>query len=1030
MNKYAKQRNAGALRRKLLPLLVAGCFAGMASANPVGPQVVNGQVGFASQGNTLAITNTPGAIINWQSFSINQGEITRFIQQNSGSTVLNRITGQDPSQILGALQSNGHVFLVNPNGILFGQGAQIDVNGLVASTLNISNEDFLAGRLNFIAGSTAGKLTNQASITTPSGGRVYLIAPNVENSGIITSPQGQVLLAAGRSVQLVDSADPDLQVVVSAPDNRALNLGSVIAQGGKAGIYGALINQRGIVSADSAVVGENGKIVFKASGDTLLEAGSRTSATGAGHGGEIHVLGQHVGLTGDATVDASGQTGGGTVLIGGDYQGKGSVPNAQVTYTGQQAIIKADATGNGNGGKVIVWADDTTRSYAHISVRGGEQGGDGGFVETSGKKFLDVGTAFPDVRAPNGKAGSWLLDPANITIDGTLDTNISAGPNFTAVGDGASTLNAGTLTQYLQTNGSATIDTSTGSGGSGNITVNADILPNMTGDGLLTLHADNHIMINAKIGASGHALSVKLQADNYTQDGDAITLGSMGSINSNGGMISLNGFGMMSLNGAIDAGGGQVDLSADEMALNSTINASSVSLRTYTAGRSITVGSATCHIDSCLSIVNLYNIFAPTISIGHAAPAGGSAPLGGSGQLAAQMVQVSDTPAGPIYVDGITSGGSGPTDRNALTTRIDLLSAADVSQGSAGIDVRDLGVVAGGSGSVNLINTNNKVVNLAGATAGSGFNFANSGDLTIASLNGGTAAGSSLAGINAGSGDVNLMSSGAIKGGTVSGGKLALSAGRGITLATNAASLMASNSGSDSDIAITNNAAGSPHELVLRSVMQGGSGKVSVSNVGLLRVAGSVLTDTGNITLKAASPLTVDGSVGSTSGNIVLVAGATGTGSGDTLTVSSAGGVKTAGTVVLAAGDGIVLADPSRVSAGGKLLQLANMNLTGINPCLATASPADCLTTTSSPAIVAVTSSALNTIISTTSASNTLPLAMSVMPPSGTSNDASPAGSSNDSAKPEEKKDGKKEAADTKDNGATKNEPAKKMYCN
>ena len=102
---------------------------------------------MVSAGNQLTITNTPGAIINWQSFSINAGEVTRFIQQNSQSTVLNRVVGQDPSQILGALQSNGKVFVINPNGILFGAGAQVDVNGLVASSLKLSNEDFLVSSM-------------------------------------------------------------------------------------------------------------------------------------------------------------------------------------------------------------------------------------------------------------------------------------------------------------------------------------------------------------------------------------------------------------------------------------------------------------------------------------------------------------------------------------------------------------------------------------------------------------------------------------------------------------------------------------------------------------------------------------------------------------------------------------------------------------------------------------------------------------------------------------------------------------------
>ena len=221
-------------------------------AAPTLPQVVSGQATFVQQGNVFSITNTPDTVINWQSFNINAGEVTRFIQQSSDSAVLNRILGQDPSQILGALQSNGRVFLINPNGILFGRDARVDVNGLTASTLGMTNADFLAGKNRSPAGATAGPISNQGSITTPSGGKVFLIASNVDNSGVITSPQGQVVLAAGHTVQLVDSGNPDLHVVVSAPNQQAVNLGQIIAQGGKVGIYGALVNQRGVVNADSA----------------------------------------------------------------------------------------------------------------------------------------------------------------------------------------------------------------------------------------------------------------------------------------------------------------------------------------------------------------------------------------------------------------------------------------------------------------------------------------------------------------------------------------------------------------------------------------------------------------------------------------------------------------------------------------------------------------------------------------------------------------------------------------------------------
>ncbi len=342
-NVSAGQRPVPQYQPRVLSGLIAGLFCSSALlplqevlANPAIPQVVSGSASFQNNGNLLTINSSNGAIINWQSFSINPDEITRFIQPNAASSVLNRVQGNLPSQILGALQSNGKVFLINPNGILFGPNSRIDVQGLIASSLNISNDDFAANRLRFNGNPNAGSIQQQGTITTPSGGKVFLLAPNVENHGLIQSPQGDVLLAAGHSVQLVDSADPNLQVVVNAPQHQVVNLGRIIAQGGRIGIYGALVNQRGSLNADSAVMGENGKIVLKASRSTTLEAGSQVSATNsAGTGGDVSLQAPLVVANGNASVDASGATGGGSILFGGDYHGANpAISNADQVFFG------------------------------------------------------------------------------------------------------------------------------------------------------------------------------------------------------------------------------------------------------------------------------------------------------------------------------------------------------------------------------------------------------------------------------------------------------------------------------------------------------------------------------------------------------------------------------------------------------------------------------------------------------------------------------------------------------------------------
>ncbi|WP_426102389.1 filamentous hemagglutinin N-terminal domain-containing protein [Pseudomonas sp. PSPC3-3] len=481
---------------KLTLMALSLAAATSALAAPVNPVVVNGHVTFTQDGNALTVTNSPNAIINWSSFSIAQGELVRFQQQSSSSSVLNRITGQDPSVILGTLQSNGRVYLINPNGIVFGGGSQINVGGLVASSLAISNADFLAGNRRFAADGAAGQVSNQGAITTPSGGQVYLIAPDVNNSGIITTPQGETVLAAGHSVQLVDSSNPGMHVVVSAQKDQALNLGTVIAQGGNIGIYGALVNQRGTLNANSAVVGAGGKVVLKASGSTLLEAGSTTTATGVDYGGDIQVLGEQVGVMGNARIDASGQRGGGRVLVGGDYQGKNSaVLNAKQSYVSKDARISADALASGDGGKIIVWGNDTTRVYGTLSARGGAASGKGGFVETSGH-FLDVAGARVDTRAAHGTAGFWQLDPANILV-----TSFLSGPSA-SLGDVSAFANA--------PGADSEIDADLLSNATSNVLLQAthDITfytgVNNTSDGVsLTAQAGNNINVNSLIHFNG-----------------------------------------------------------------------------------------------------------------------------------------------------------------------------------------------------------------------------------------------------------------------------------------------------------------------------------------------------------------------------------------------------------------------------------------------------------------------------------------------------------------------------------------------
>ncbi|HMG60833.1 MAG TPA: filamentous hemagglutinin N-terminal domain-containing protein, partial [Burkholderiales bacterium] len=447
----AKPRQRGDFKPKLIALSVAACFSlstAQSLANPTGGTVSSGSASFASSGNTLTITNSANAIINWQSFSIGVNEITRFLQSSGSSAVLNRVVGANgviPQSVIdGVLASNGRVFLLNSSGILIGSSARIDVAGFVASSLNLSDQDFLNGRLRFTETPGAGAVSNAGVIDTSSGGpggRVFLVGPDVQNSGVIRSPQGQIVLAAGKSVELVSENSPFVTVRLVADTEQALNVGQLISDSGRIGMFGALVRQGGLVEANSAVVGANGEIRLVATKDLTLDAGSRTTANGAsggnvllqaeggtnlisgtveakgssGQGGTIQALGVRVGVIGHGVIDASGDAGGGTVLVGGDAHGANpGVQNAQQTVIGPDGIIRADAGTTGDGGRVIVWSDESTKFFGSISARGGSQGGNGGFVETSGNVLQAFGSV--DTSAPNGRTGNWLLDPLDITI--------------------------------------------------------------------------------------------------------------------------------------------------------------------------------------------------------------------------------------------------------------------------------------------------------------------------------------------------------------------------------------------------------------------------------------------------------------------------------------------------------------------------------------------------------------------------------------------------------------------------------------
>ena len=449
----AKKRLVSALMGALTSQLTWAA-APVPTTLPTGGQVVAGQAAISQSGAAMTINQgSDKAIINWNSFSIGSQASVTFVQPASSSITLNRVLGSDPSAIYGSLKANGQVFLINPNGVLFGQGAHVDVSGMVASTLGISNDDFLAGNHRFTRDGATGSVVNQGELY---GKYIALLAPEVRNEGIIAARQGTVALAAGEAVTLNIAGNSliDVQVTKASIDT--------------------LVENKHLIRADAGTV--------------ILSAQSANQ-----------LLGQ---VVNSGAIDANGiSSDGGAIRL---------LASSSVDHSGS---ISADAGANGKGGSVILMADlsnpkSHTTVSGSISAQGGAASGDGGFVETSGAHLTIADTAHISTHAANGKNGQWLLDPDDFTIGtditgaalGTLlDSNnvtIQTTAGASSYDDGAGNTGAGT---------SGT--------GNGDIVVNEAV--RWTADNVLSLKALRNIVFNksvvADLGMSGSASGASVE---------------------------------------------------------------------------------------------------------------------------------------------------------------------------------------------------------------------------------------------------------------------------------------------------------------------------------------------------------------------------------------------------------------------------------------------------------------------------------------------------------------------------------------
>jgi len=415
-------------RRKLLASSALAAAAQLAHAGPTGGQITAGSGSIQQSGSITTISQSSQNLsLSWQSFDTNGGETVNVVQPSSSAIAVNRIFDTNGTRFMGRLNANGQVYVINPNGVLFGAGSQVNVGGLVASTLDIdaAAPDGAARRF---SGAGTGSIVNRGDITVNEGGYVAFIGNRVSNHGSIGAPTGSVAMGAGSDVTLSFAGNSlvNMQVNRSTLDNLVENGGLIQANGGavilsteaKDAVLASVVNNSGIIQART-VEHVNGTIVLGGGQRSTVSNSGTLDASGlvAGQqGGTVKVLGDHVALHAGSKIDVSGDAGGGTALVGGNFLGAGGERHALTTDVATGSAIHADAATRGNGGQVAVWSDDTTRFDGSISARGGAQGGNGGQVETSGHVLKVSKVATVDTSALRGTTGSWLLDPADITI--------------------------------------------------------------------------------------------------------------------------------------------------------------------------------------------------------------------------------------------------------------------------------------------------------------------------------------------------------------------------------------------------------------------------------------------------------------------------------------------------------------------------------------------------------------------------------------------------------------------------------------
>ena len=636
--------------------------------NPGGGVVVGGQAAISQAGTTLQVVQTSDrAVINWRDFSIQPNETTRFIQPSASSAVLNRVTSSSPSQLLGSLQANGQVYLMNQNGIFVGQGAVINASSFLATTAEANPSSFMRGEaLSMVAASDAG-IRNEGTIRA-NGGSIHLLSKHVENIGKLEAPQGTVGLYAGSRFYLEQDTGGPIRVRIDMdPSTSGSRAGIGVDQQGiiraarvnleaNGNIYALAIQQSGLVEATGFITRQDGTVVLSAPGGKILQSGTMLAKNSDGSGGQMELRGAEVELDLGSILTASGSgvgSGGGAITI--DSEGtslvRGQLDVSSVSGQGGRLVVtgqrvgflegKMSASGGAGGGEVLLGGDYQGKNAevknAQVTVMGMDAeivadamvNGDGGkiilwsdeYTGFYGELFARGGTeggngGLVETSSKNNLQAMGLVNASALKgnsglwlLDPRNVTIASAttGGSFTGgvfvPTADSATVSATTIVSTLD--GGTDVQITTGSTGSqaGNITVTDAVVTASSANTSLTLSAANNIIVNNNIDLSSSSGAANIL---LLADADA------------------SGAGSLTTSAVITAGAtGAVTLqSAGVISLGALVTAQDAVFKASTVLGSIAVNDSTGSVAISLADLTTNLAVTGTVTIGRADGAG------------------------------------------------------------------------------------------------------------------------------------------------------------------------------------------------------------------------------------------------------------------------------------------------------------------------------------------------------------------------------------------------------------------------